>query len=113
MVSSGENAIKARDQFVVSCKQKPFDSINNQKNCSIKVAGALPPLSESYRHDLVGPYTENVMEYQIVVNTLIDYVDLFICETMSTIAESKSAVEAATTVMKGELCNLISNHNQS
>jgi len=60
----------------------------------------LPPLSESYRHDLVGPYTENVMQYQIVVNTLIDYVDLFICETMSTIAESKSAVEAATTVMK-------------
>ena len=112
MVSSGENAIKARDQFVVSCKQKPFDSIN-QKNCSVKVAGALPPLSESYRHDLVGPYTENVMQYQIVVNTLIDYVDLFICETMSTIAESKSAVEAATTVMKGELCNLISNHNQS
>ena len=47
------------------------------------------------------------MQYQIVVNTLIDYVDLFICETMSTIAESKSAVEAATTVMKGELSNLI------
>ena len=105
IVSSAQNAIKAKEHFLGSSKQKSLDSINKQKINSIKVAGSLPPLAESYRHDLVGPYNENLMQYQIIVNSLLDYVDLFICETMSTIAESESAIEAAMKVMRGTLCN--------
>ena len=53
------------------------------------------------------------MQYQIIVNSLLDYVDLFICETMSTIAESESAIEAAMKVMRGTLFNGFENNWQS
>ena len=103
IVASGENAVKAKQNFLVSYKQNTTGLSKDQRQNCIKIAGALPPLAESYRHDLVGPYEENVMQYQIIVRTLLNYVDYFICETMSTIAESKSAVDAAITVMKGKL----------
>ena len=99
IIASGENAAKA--------KKRHLDSRERQNLSNIKIAGAIPPLAESYRHDLVGPYEENVMQYEIIIKTLLDYVDLFICETMSTIEESKAAVEAAIKVMKGELAYLI------
>ena len=68
---------------------------------SIKVAGSIPPLAESYRSDLVGPFQDNVLQYRIIVSSLLGYVDLFLCETMSCISESNAAVTAAIEVMKG------------
>jgi S-methylmethionine-dependent homocysteine/selenocysteine methylase len=68
---------------------------------NIQIAGCLPPLSESYRSDLVGTFTNNVLQYPVIVTSLLDHVDLFLCETISTIAETKSAIEAAVGVMGG------------
>ena len=94
VIASGENAARAKERYL--------DSRERHNLGNVKIAGAIPPLAESYRHDLVGPYKENVMQYQIIIRALLDYVDLFICETMSTIEESKAAVEAAIKVMKGK-----------
>ena len=102
IVASCENAVKAKTKFLASEKQNTNGFFNRRKQKNIQIAGGLPPLAESYRHDLVGPYEENVMQYQIIVGTLLDYVDYLICETMSSIAESKSAVDAAIKVMTGK-----------
>ena len=61
----------------------------------VAVAGALPPLEESYRADLV-PQPEVAQPiYQGVVEALRDDVDLYICETMSSAREAHTAASAA------------------
>ena len=79
-------------------ESKNYTALNG---INIKVAGSIPPLAESYRSDLVGPFTDNVLQYRVIVSSLLGYVDLFLCETMSCISESKAAVTAAIEVMKG------------
>jgi S-methylmethionine-dependent homocysteine/selenocysteine methylase len=61
----------------------------------VQVAGALPPLDESYRPDLVPPDDEAVPVYRALAQALDPYVDLFLCETMSCIRESVNAARAA------------------
>ena len=63
----------------------------------VQIAGSLPPLSESYRPDLVPPVDEALPVYRNLVEALDDYVDLYICETMSTAEE---AVTASTQALK-------------
>jgi len=62
---------------------------------TVRIAGSLPPLFGSYRPDLVGD--EAVMEplYAEQAEVLAPHVDLFICETMSHIAEARAAASAA------------------
>jgi S-methylmethionine-dependent homocysteine/selenocysteine methylase len=57
----------------------------------VLVAASLPPLSESYRPDLVPPAEEALPIYKNLVEALDDYVDLYICETMSTAEEAVTA----------------------
>ncbi|MDE0442230.1 MAG: homocysteine S-methyltransferase family protein [Gammaproteobacteria bacterium] len=61
----------------------------------VAVAGSLPPLEESYRADLVPPPEIAQPIYQGVVEALRDEVDLFICETMSSATEARTAASAA------------------
>ena len=62
---------------------------------SVQVAGSLPPLSESYRPDLVPADSESLPVYEAMVMALRDNVDLFLCETMSSGAEAVHAVSQA------------------
>jgi S-methylmethionine-dependent homocysteine/selenocysteine methylase len=62
---------------------------------SVAIAGSLPPLRGSYRPDLVGPLNEILPQYREQVELLAPYVDLFICETMSSAAEGLAAATAA------------------
>lgn len=62
---------------------------------NVRVAGSLPPLSESYRPDLVPDDRAARSIYDAMALALEPYVDLFICETMSSIRESMNACEAA------------------
>lgn len=64
---------------------------------AVLIAGSLPPLSESYRPDLVPPADEALPVYRNLVEALHDFVDLYICETMSTAEE---AVNASTQAIK-------------
>lgn len=61
----------------------------------VAVAGSLPPLSGSYRPDKVGAHDKLLTLYREQAGILAPYVDLFICETMSTAAEAKAAATAA------------------
>ena len=59
------------------------------------VAGGLPPLSESYRADLVPPDDEARPIYANLAAALEPSVDLFICETMSCAREARNAAVEA------------------
>ncbi len=61
----------------------------------IAIAGSLPPLRGSYRPDLVGPLAEILPQYREQVELLAPYVDVFLCETMSSAAEGFAAAAAA------------------
>ena len=64
----------------------------------VEVAGCLPPLSESYRHDLVPPDAEGFEVYKNLVTVLQPSVDLYLCETMSCAREAATAAKAARAV---------------
>ena len=62
---------------------------------AVRVAGALPPLEESYRPDLVPPAAEARPVYEGLVRAMADYVDIFLCETMSSADEARNAASVA------------------
>lgn len=57
----------------------------------VLVAGSLPPLSESYRPDLVPPDADSRPIYAAMAEALEPNIDLFICETMSSAREGRNA----------------------
>ena len=61
----------------------------------VVIAGSLPPLGGSYRPDLVGPSQEIEALYQEQAELLAPYVDLLLCETMSSATEGQAAARAA------------------
>jgi homocysteine S-methyltransferase len=61
----------------------------------VRVAGALPPLAESYRADLAPDDDTARPIYRTMARALEPHVDLFLCETMSCIRESRNAAVAA------------------
>ena len=64
---------------------------NNQETL---VAGSLPPLDESYRPDLVPEEKESIPIYEELIEGLNAYVDIFLCETVSSIAETSNILKA-------------------
>jgi len=62
---------------------------------TVRVAGGLPPLAESYRPDLVPTDGEARPIYRAMAQALEPNVDLFLCETMSCVRESRNAAIAA------------------
>ena len=64
----------------------------------IEVAGCLPPLRESYRHDLVPTDSEGLEVYKNLAIVLKPSVDIYLCETMSCAREAATAAKAARAV---------------
>ena len=60
----------------------------------ILVAGSLPPLDESYRPDLVPNEKESIPIYEELIDELNSFVDIFLCETVSSIAETSNVLKA-------------------
>ena len=65
-----------------------------RSSSKIRIAGCIPPLDESYRPDLVRPAAEIKPVYMNLTKALMPYVDCFLCETMSSIAEATVAIQA-------------------
>lgn len=59
------------------------------------IAGSLPPLFGSYHPDTVLPIDEAAEQFAEIARLQADYVDFFICETMSSIKEAKGALAGA------------------
>lgn len=66
----------------------------------VLIAGSMGPQRGSYRPDLVGSYDETYALYREQAEFLAPLVDLFICETLSSIKEARAAVAAANTTGK-------------
>ncbi|MEM6660819.1 MAG: homocysteine S-methyltransferase family protein [Pseudomonadota bacterium] len=60
-----------------------------------RIAGSLPPLSWSYKPELVEAFERNLEDYRRIIDQGVASVDLFICETMSTAEEARAAATAA------------------
>ncbi|MFN0178070.1 MAG: homocysteine S-methyltransferase family protein [Gemmatimonadales bacterium] len=61
----------------------------------VRVAGSLPPLNTSFAANLVGDVDSNVAGYRRMVAALHPYVDVYLCETLSTADEARAAAVAA------------------
>ena len=66
-----------------------------ESGISVLIAGSLPPLAGSYRPDLVGEIEDILPLYMEQAELLAPYVDLILCETMSSAAEARAAAMAA------------------
>ena len=60
----------------------------------VRVAGSLPPLEESYRPDLVLTEREALPIYKSLIEGLLPYVDIFLCETISSVQETQNVLKA-------------------
>ena len=82
-----ESLTKKSVQLVTEAKKE-----TNQPQ--IKITGSMPPLESSYRPDLVRSFDEAYPIYCQIAEWLIDGIDIFLCESMSSIAEATAAVSA-------------------
>lgn len=61
----------------------------------VRIAGCLPPLVASYRPDEAPEQQIMLDTYRQIVAQQKNHVDLFMCETMSSVAEAEAALTAA------------------
>lgn len=61
----------------------------------VKIAGCLPPLVASYHSEVAPEYDDMLETYSRIVEVQAPHVDVFLCETMSSINEAKAALIAA------------------
>lgn len=61
----------------------------------VRIAGCLPPLVASYHAEVAPEYEAMLESYSKIVAIQAPHVDLFLCETMSSIAEAKAALLSA------------------
>lgn len=61
----------------------------------VRIAASLPPLSTSYRAELVGEDAVILADYRRLAEILAPHVDLLLCETMSSAREGVAAATAA------------------
>lgn len=69
------------------------DAVGEMKP-TVTVAGCIPPLSESYRPDLVFDAKLAKPVYRCMGKAMLPYIDVFLCETMSCISEAVAALTA-------------------
>jgi S-methylmethionine-dependent homocysteine/selenocysteine methylase len=72
----------------------------DEQGGDVLIAGSLAPLYGSYRPDLVRPFEETLPLYREQAELLASYVDLFLCETMSSAAEARAAACGAASTGK-------------
>ncbi len=72
----------------------------------ITIAGCLPPMMASYKPELVPDYDACKKSYSAIVAEEKDHVDVFLCETLSTLVEVKAAVSAAAESGKPVWCGM-------
>ncbi len=97
LVSAGiENQFASLNQLAgeLACQAR------EARGRDVLIAGSLPPLRGSYRPDLVGSFDEIEPLYREQAELLAPYVDILLCETMSSGEESRAAVTGAAVVGK-------------
>ena len=85
--------ISAKMPELVAIAGKLAKEVADQHD-QVRVAGSLPPLEESYRPDLVLTEGEALPIYKTLIEGLLPYVDIFLCETISSIQETQNVLKA-------------------
>ncbi len=67
----------------------------DQASRAARIAGSLPPLNTSFDAGAVGDFDDNVAQYRRMVAALDPFVDLYMCETLSTAEEARAAAFVA------------------
>ena len=70
------------------------EAIERSRRC-VRIAGCLPPLPGSYIPECRLAFETAQAEYRQIVDAQIDGVDLFICETVSSVEEAQIATRCA------------------
>ena len=83
--------VKELARLAVQLARNALDDFSHSG--SRRLAGCLPPLSESYRPDLVPPFHEAKPIYRDLITGMDGAVDLYIAETMSSIDEAVHVAE--------------------
>ena len=89
------NALPQLSQLHASAIRAAQDAITLSGKTNINIAGCLPPLVASYHPDESPNFALSLDAYRQIVSLQQAAVDLFICETMSSINEAKAACTAA------------------
>ncbi|CAH0481853.1 unnamed protein product [Peronospora belbahrii] len=70
------------------------------RNDGVKICGSLPPLMHSFRSDRTIERQKGLDTYLLIGEALLPSVDVFLAETMSSLAEAKMAFEGVQTLQK-------------
>ena len=91
-----KNKLESKQTELIKTACKLATEAVAESGKDIKIAGSIPPLNISYRADLVGNNSEIYSEYSNICKILNNCnVDIFLCETMSSIREALIAHKAA------------------
>lgn len=82
-------------EFIVAAGQCAVDARKQSNVRGVQIAGCLPPLTASYRADLVGEQEQLLQDYTFVADALSPFCDVLLCETMSLVREGVAAATAA------------------
>lgn len=74
--------------------ERALEARDAERN-DVLIAGSLPPLSDSYLPDEVEPEKTLEKLYAEQADILAPQVDPFICETLTTVAETRASAKAA------------------
>lgn len=91
-VSSNQTRIR---QHIVAAGQCAMDARTQSNVKGVQIAGCLPPLTTSYRADLVREHEYLLQDYTFVAEALSPFCDVLLCETMSLVREGVAAATAA------------------
>ena len=86
-----EGALENLTLKAVQCARTARD----QASRAARIAGSLPPLNTSFDAGAVGGFDDNVAQYRRIVAALDPFVDLYVCETLSTAEEARAAAFVA------------------
>lgn len=90
-----DGQIEAFEKLQLAAVNAATSARNMAGIAGVKIAGCLPPLVASYRAEVAPEYEAMLASYRQIVAIQAPHVDLFLCETMASVAEAKAALMAA------------------
>lgn len=89
-----ENVYEQLEGLHTAAMQAATQAIDLAQTEGVKIAGCLPPLVASYQPEVILPFDVALNSYRRLVELQYNASDIFLCETMASIAEARAACTA-------------------
>jgi S-methylmethionine-dependent homocysteine/selenocysteine methylase len=89
-----ENVYEQLESLHACAMQAATQAIDLAQTEGVKIAGCLPPLVASYQPEVILPFEVALNSYRRLVELQDSASDIFLCETMASIAEARAACTA-------------------